>query len=379
MLSILMAAGVPRRREAGAAAIIYQLSELFRSWGHAVNCLFLEDLGSNDNVPRRLIDAAYAFRLARHIRRNVSNYSVLNLHAPWGFAHALRQRLLPSRNTPPYVLTLQGSEERTVQVMRREAAKGRAPYFRWKNRQWHRVYHHQMYRQAFRGADHAIVANREAATALQMLHGLDSSQVWFVPNGVDGSFFIPRGRQSDGSRLLFVGSWLDRKGIYYLRDAFVQLASRNSSAQLTIAGCMVAEPEVRKWFPESVQQRLHIRPQIAVVDMPRVYAENDVFVFPSLAEGMPLSLLEAMASGMPVVTTDTCGMSDLVEDGYNGLLVKPADADALARAVELLVGDGDLRVRLGVRGCETARRYTWELVGRKYLSVLELAVKSKKH
>jgi len=113
--------------------------------------------------------------------------------------------------------------------------------------------------------------------------------------------------------------------------------------------------------------------------MPSVYAENDVFVFPSLAEGMPLSLLEAMASGMPVVTTDTCGMSDLVEDGYNGLLVKPADADALARAVELLVGDGDLRVRLGVRGCETARRYTWELVGRKYLSVLELAVKSKKH
>jgi len=371
-----MAIGVPKRREGGAAAIVYQLSERYRAWGHEVDCLFLEDFGPYDNVPPRFIDAAYAWRLSSYIRKHPQKYSVLNLHAPWGFVHSLRRRFPGDPKTPPYVLTLQGSEERTVQVMRGEAAKGRAPYFRWKNRQWHRVYHTQMYHQAFRGVDYAIVANREAATALQLLHGLESHQVWFVPNGVDESFFLPRGNTWLCSRILFVGSWLDRKGIHYLRDAFVRLASQHADMRLTIAGCMVPEVDVRRWFPDPLQGRIDVRPEVPVADMPRIYAENDLFLFPSLAEGMPLSLLEAMASGMPVVTTDTCGMSDVIEDGYNGLLAKPADADALVQAVERLAADPALRCRLGTSACDTARRYTWDLIGRKYLAVLERAVRN---
>ena len=379
MLRILMAAGVPKRREGGAAGIIYQLAERYRAWGHEVDCLFLEDLGGYEDVPARFKDAAYALRLSRYVRRNAGKYSVVNLHAPWGFAHALRRRFVPSAKTPPYVLTLQGAEEQYVHAMRREAAKGRAPYFRWKNRMWHRVYHQQMYREAFRGADYAIVANREAFTALQLVHGLEAGQVWFVPNGVDESFFVPRMRETEGARLLFVGTWMERKGIYYLRDAFVRLAAENRVVRLTIAGCMVPAAEVRKWFPEKLQDRLVVRPEVPVTEMPEIYAAHDVFVFPSLVEGMPLSLLEAMASGMAVVTTDGCGMADVVEDGYNGLLVKPANTEALTEAVERAVNDKELRVRLGGAACETARRYTWDLIGKKYLSVLELAAASRRN
>src|SRR5262249_42157641 len=203
----------------------------------------------------------------------------------------------------------QGAEERYVHAMRREAKKGRAPYFRWKNRLWHRAYHMQMYNRAIRGADYAIVANREAAASLQLRHGLDAERGWFVPNGVDESFFVKRTGAADGSRLLFVGTWLDRKGIYYLRDAFVRLATAHPHLRLTIAGCLVAEAEVRSWFPEALGQRLSVRPLVPVAEMPAVYAEHDIFVFPSLMEGMPLSLLEAMASGMAVVTTDTCRLA----------------------------------------------------------------------
>lgn len=377
-LRILMAAGVPKRREGGAAAILHNLSERWRSWGHDVDCLFLEDFASYDNVPIRFRDAAYAWSLARYVRRNLNKYSVLNLHAPWGFVHALSRRIFSEANGTPYVLTLQGSEERTVQVMRREAAKGRAANFRWKNRMWHWAYHSQMYRQAFRGADGAIVANREAATALKLLHGLGDQQVWFVPNGVDESFFLPRIHGSEGWRLLFVGTWLDRKGIYYLRDAFVQLSQKHEKLRLTIAGCMSPEADVRKWFPEELQGRLEVCPEVTAAGMKQIYAAHDVFVFPSLAEGMPLSLLEAMASGMAAVTTDTCGMSDVVEDGYNGLLVQPGDAKGLERAVERVVRDPCLRAQLGAHACDTARRYTWDLIAKKYLSVLELAVKSRK-
>ena len=91
---------------------------------------------------------------------------------------------------------------------------------------------------------------------------------------------------------------------------------------------------------------------------------------------MPLSLLEAMASGMAVVTTDACGMSDVVEHGYNGLLVKPATTKELVQAVTRLIQDKELRQALGRQATDTARRYTWDLVGARYLSVLELAARS---
>src|SRR5262249_26845441 len=158
--------------------------------------------------------------------------------------------------------------ERFVRVMTREAKKGRAPYFRWKNRLWHGAYHMQMYNQAIRGADFAITANREAAASLQLRHGLNAERVWFVPNGVDESFFVNRAGAGEGTRLLFVGTWLDRKGVHYLRDSYVQLAKRHPGVQLTIAGCMTGESEVRAWFPQNVQNRLRVLPLVAVQEMP---------------------------------------------------------------------------------------------------------------
>jgi glycosyltransferase involved in cell wall biosynthesis len=102
-------------------------------------------------------------------------------------------------------------------------------------------------------------------------------------------------------------------------------------------------------------------------------------------EGMPLSLLEAMATAMPVVTTETCGMADVVEDGFNGLLVPPANTQKLVAAVERLCQSLELRERLGREAQQTMRRYTWAHVTRKLEMVLalatqqsELSVKGKK-
>jgi glycosyltransferase involved in cell wall biosynthesis len=108
--------------------------------------------------------------------------------------------------------------------------------------------------------------------------------------------------------------------------------------------------------------------------MPALYAQHDIFVFPSLVEGMPLTLLEAMASGMPVVVTDTCGMGDVVEDRVNGLLVPPADVSAIVSAVDQLHDSMELRKQLGQQARETMRRYTWERVTCKLEKILDLAV-----
>jgi len=113
---------------------------------------------------------------------------------------------------------------------------------------------------------------------------------------------------------------------------------------------------------------------VAREEMPGLYAEHDIFVLPSLVEGMPLSLLEAMAAGMPVVTTNTCGMADVVEDDTNGLLAPPADAENLAARMEQLCRSAALRKQLGQEAQRTMRRYTWECVTEQLEQILLLAV-----
>ena len=113
--------------------------------------------------------------------------------------------------------------------------------------------------------------------------------------------------------------------------------------------------------------------------MAAVFANHDVCVFPSLVEGMPLTLLEAMAAGMPVVTTNVCGMADIVEDGVNGILTVPGDAQSLAAAVERLHHSTDLRRRLGVAAQCSMRGYTWKKVTRKLEEILCLAAQDGKN
>ena len=111
--------------------------------------------------------------------------------------------------------------------------------------------------------------------------------------------------------------------------------------------------------------------------MPNLYATHDIFVLPSLVEGMPLTLLEAMASAMPVVTTNTCGMADVIENGVNGILVPPADSLQLAAAIESLCMSMELRKTLGSAAQHTARRHTWAAVTRELEHVLRTAVEAK--
>jgi glycosyltransferase involved in cell wall biosynthesis len=113
--------------------------------------------------------------------------------------------------------------------------------------------------------------------------------------------------------------------------------------------------------------------------MPAIYMEHDIFVFPSLVEGMPLTLLEAMATGMPVVTTNTSGMADVIDCGVNGLLVPAANASELAGGIQQLVDSSDLRKKLGLAGQQSARSYTWDRVTRQLEKVFELAIRNGKH
>ncbi|HEV2489374.1 MAG TPA: glycosyltransferase family 4 protein [Candidatus Acidoferrales bacterium] len=375
-MKILIAIGVPRQEEAGAAGVVFNHTRELKKRGHSVDCWFLDDVIKKPVVPRRLEALIFATRVARRILGERDRYDVVNLHAPWGCIYGLERKLFRPSGVPPYVLTMQGSEERYAQMMRPEHNKGRAKNFAWHNRIWHGLYHQNMYRWSIRTADYGAIANREGTIYAEACRRRVSGTFCFVPNGVEESFFTHR-KYSEKLpvTLLYVGSWLDRKGIYYLAESFLLLASSIPGIRLTVTGCLTSEERVKKFFAPEVRAQVCVVPFFERKRMPAIYAEHEIFVFPSLVEGMPLTLLEAMASGMPVVTTNVCGMADVVEDGRNGLLVPAADAESIAKAVERLCRCPELRRQLGEEAQRTMRSYTWEKVTRQLEELLTLAVK----
>jgi glycosyltransferase involved in cell wall biosynthesis len=368
---ILIATPVPRQREAGAAGVVFNHARELEKRGHTVDCWFLDDLVTGAAGSGRLVALRFALLLAKKILKDRQVYDVVNLHAPSGCAYGLWRKFLRPPGAPPYVFTMHGSEEWISYVMSRECRLGRADNYGWKNRLWHRLYHQNMYDFSIRTADYGAVVNRAACVIAQITYGGAPGRVCYLPNGAEEAFFMPRDYAARQTlRLLFTGSWIDRKGIYYLTEAFALFCSKLPDITLTVAGCMLPEEKIASFFAPEVRHRVRVIPLIKRPDMPALYAGHDVFVFPALAEGMPLTLLEAMASGMAIVTSDAPGMADIVEDEFSGLLVQPADTNQLAAAMERMCRSADLRRQLGQAAQQTARRYTWPIVTQKLERVL---------
>ena len=161
----------------------------------------------------------------------------------------------------------------------------------------------------------------------------------------------------DGSfRILYIGRLVERKGVTYLIDAVHRLPS-DIRALLTVIG----EGPERATLEEQANAngldgRVDFRGRVTDEDLQKAFATSDVLVLPSIvdargdAEGLGVVLLEAMSCGVPVVGSRSGGIVDIIEDGESGLLVRPADSEGLAHALERLARDSALAARLGAAG-----------------------------
>ena len=120
-MRILMGSGVPKRREGGVAAIIYNLGRELEKLGHQITYVFQEDLVAPGSVPQRFNELVFSLRLATYLAKNRDQFSIVNLHGPTGFPYGIRRRFFRSRSYPPFVMTLHALEEWRVQAMSREA------------------------------------------------------------------------------------------------------------------------------------------------------------------------------------------------------------------------------------------------------------------
>lgn len=198
-----------------------------------------------------------------------------------------------------------------------------------------------------------IFAPLAAWPNLHIIHcGVDPQQ--FMPDSAV-SKAVSKPVSADESvaaqRLLFVGRLAAAKGLPILLQSLAVLRLSCPNIQLTVVGDGPDRAELA-----SQVQSLGLAAQVEFVGYQspaavRGYLQAaDVFVMSSFAEGVPVVLMEAMMSGVPVVATQIAGVSELVEDGINGFLVPPSDAQALSDRIQKLLADAELRQRLGAQG-----------------------------
>lgn len=182
--------------------------------------------------------------------------------------------------------------------------------------------------------------------------GADPAKVALVPYGIDKSW-LERPSYPVPGRVLFVGSVGLRKGSHYLAEAARCLAERGIDCEVRVAGPLEAGVAQSAIFAGPTYLG-----QVPRADIHREYSHADIFVLPSLAEGMAIATLEAMAMGLPVITTPNAG--SCVRDGIDGIIVPPADAFALMTAIERLLFDRDLRETMSRNAKARASDFTWE-------------------
>jgi glycosyltransferase involved in cell wall biosynthesis len=157
-------------------------------------------------------------------------------------------------------------------------------------------------------------------------------------------------------QFLFLGRLAQRKGAYDLLNAFLALPeSLRARARLVMAGD--GDVEGMRSLAAAANDRIEVKSWINPRERDRLVAESDVFALPSYAEGMPMALLEAMAAGLPAITTPVGGIPDVLKHGQEGLMVTPGRVGELTAAMAKLIQDDVGRLDAGRRARERARTY----------------------
>jgi len=185
---------------------------------------------------------------------------------------------------------------------------------------------------------------------------IDPSKIEVIKNGVDTLIFRPQskdyellkslGINNDEIVIGFVGRIVPAKGLEYLLEAFSYVKKELNNIKLLIVGDGAILRNLKNYSIELGISEYTIFTGERQ-DIQKILPCIDIFVMPSIAEGLPNALLEAMASGKPIVTTKIGGIPEIIKDRFNGLIIPDKNSEILAKAIKELITDKDLSEKLG--------------------------------
>lgn len=202
-------------------------------------------------------------------------------------------------------------------------------------------------------SDSLIAVSRESAGRLREITG--AANISVITNAIDTSIFDAGRRVSDDDtvRLLFVGAVGKLKGERDLIKALAILRDSKPNIKVSLLG--YGAENLKDYCEQlGVGEFIEFTGAVSMSERIGFFQKADIFVLPTYAEAMPMSIIEAMAAGLPVISTPVGGIPEIIEDGKTGLLFPPGDANALAEKISFLLNDKDARIAIGERARQKA-------------------------
>ena len=298
---------------------------------------------------KRLVDAV----LAEHAHAPFEL-----LHAQYGYPTGLAALEAGRRLQLPVVVSIQGGDGHWVGLCCST--------------------HRNAMQAVLRHASAVLIGSASFAKEVMDNHGVPSDIFTIVPGATDVARFAPQDNAVLGALrsppvLLYHGRVDKRKGVIELLEAAALLVALGRSLRLVISGI---GPDVQAARDRAAELGLTACTQftghVGYQDAPLAYHQGDIFVSPTYSEGFSNTILEAMASGLPIVSTRVVGVVDCLEDERDALLVEAQDAAGLADAIARLLDDAPLRQRLARRALDDVRRlYSWQAVGKQIMATYD--------
>jgi glycosyltransferase involved in cell wall biosynthesis len=285
--------------------------------------------------------------ILEHLERTRASEVIISTPGPMGLVGLLAGRLLGLRLTGVYHTDL----PQYVAQLTEDAGLGRlaGTFLSW-----------------FYGQMDVVLAPSRAYIERLVELGLPRERLQLLPRGVDAEVFAPARRRSDfwssrglprGFTFLYVGRLSAEKNVAAALEAFVELRKRGLEASLAVVGSGPLEGQLRAQY---ARPDLHFAGWMHGAELAAAYASSDALVFPSTTDTFGNVVLEAQASGLPVIVSRVGGPREIVERNGGGLVVDTERADLLTEAMTLLLTEAERRAELIARGLENAAGSTWD-------------------
>lgn len=179
-------------------------------------------------------------------------------------------------------------------------------------------------------ADHILAVNNTEKDFLINQLLIPKSKITILYRALPDYFLnLPKHQINSEFKILYVSTWLNRKGVKYLVEALEKLMITNIIFSVTLVGVKIEENIIRNQLSPQLNSRVTIIDSLPNCELPKVYQNHSVFVFPSLYEGFPNVITEAMATGLPIITTTAGAAKELIIDKHNGMIIPYQDSEAI--------------------------------------------------
>lgn len=319
-----------------------------------------------ENPIRLLLVPLLIIGLYRAVNRLLHSEHFNCVHAHWIIPQGIIQSLISGKDNPPYVITGHGADVVSLNWPIVKSFK----------------------KNSLKKAKALTAVSKPLSNKMRELLEDNKAQIKVIPMGCDLSRFSPSFRQEDyyyqfglsGPIILFVGRLAEKKGVNYLLHSFKKIGM----GSLAIVGDGPEKARLMNLCHElELDKRVVFLGALSHKELPQIYASADIFCAPSIiasdgdVDGVPTVLLEAEASGLPIVGTKVGGIPEVIVHNENGFLVEEKDENELSQCLKVLVEDKSIRMKMAEKSRIIAEKFSWSVVGEAYARVITDIVQAR--